>query len=50
MSTYHKINSIYKRDITKKGAPFIYGEFACPEVEYPLGTAPRDLPDSPDGG
>ena len=31
---YHKINSIYKRDITQRNNPFIVGEWAEPEFEY----------------
>ena len=27
---YHKINSIYKRDMTKKNKPFLFGKFADP--------------------
>jgi ATP-dependent RNA circularization protein (DNA/RNA ligase family) len=33
MKEYHKINSIYKRDMSKKTAPFIIGEYAEPEFE-----------------
>ena len=31
---YHKINSIYKRDMTKRHAPFLIGEWAEPEFDY----------------
>jgi ATP-dependent RNA circularization protein (DNA/RNA ligase family) len=31
---YHKINSIYKRDMSKPGAPFIVGEWSEPAFEY----------------
>lgn len=31
---YHKIQSIYERDMGKKHKPFIIGEFTCPEFEY----------------
>ena len=34
MEEYHKINSIYKRDMTKKNAPFIIGEYSEPEFDY----------------
>ncbi len=34
MNEYHKINSIYKRDMTKPNNPFIIGEFAEPEIAY----------------
>lgn len=34
MREYHKINSIYKRDMTQKKAPFILGEYSEPEFEY----------------
>jgi len=34
METYHKINSIFKRDMSTKNKLFIFGEFAEPEVEY----------------
>lgn len=34
MNTYHKINSVYKRDNTKKKAPFIIGDYSTPEIEY----------------
>ena len=31
---YHKINSIYKRDMSKPNAPFIVGEWAEPAFDY----------------
>lgn len=31
---YPKIQSIYKRDMSKKNKPFIIGKFSCPEFEY----------------
>lgn len=31
---YHKINSVYKRDMTKPKAPFIVGEFSEDSFEY----------------
>lgn len=31
---YHKINSTYKRDMTKPHAPFLIGEWAEPEFDY----------------
>jgi len=31
---YHKINSIYKRDMSKPNAPFIVGEWADPAFDY----------------
>jgi len=34
MNEYHKINSIFKRDMTKPNNPFIIGEYASPEIEY----------------
>lgn len=34
MKTYHKINSLFKRDASKKGNPLIYGEWSVPEFEY----------------
>lgn len=33
MNEYHKINTIYKRDMTKNGK-IIEGEYSCPEFEY----------------
>lgn len=34
MKEYPKINSVYKRDMTKRNAPFILGEYSEPEFEY----------------
>lgn len=34
MKEYIKINSIYKRDMSKKNSPFIIGEYSEPEFEY----------------
>lgn len=34
MNKYHKINSIFKRDATKKGHPLIVGDWSIPEFEY----------------
>lgn len=34
MKEYHKINSIFKRDLTKKNKPFIVGDWAEPEFGY----------------
>lgn len=34
MKKYHKINSIYKRDMSQKNAPFIIGEYSKPEFKY----------------
>lgn len=31
---YHKINSIFKRDMTKPNRPFVVGEWAQPEFAY----------------
>ena len=31
---YHKIQSIYKRDMEHPQKPFKFGEFTCPEFEY----------------
>ena len=31
---YHKINSIYKRDMSKPNAPFIVGEWSEPAFDY----------------
>lgn len=31
---YHKIDSIFKRDMTKPNNPFIIGEYSRPEFEY----------------
>jgi hypothetical protein len=36
---YHKINSIFKRDMEKKGCPFIIGAWARPELEYLANNA-----------
>jgi len=33
MKEYHKINSLYKRDMSKRQAPFIIGDYAEPEFE-----------------
>jgi len=33
MKKYHKINSIFKRDMTNNGK-FILGEYSCPEFKY----------------
>ena len=33
MKYYHKINSVFNRDMSKKGAPFIMGEWSRPEFE-----------------
>lgn len=32
-SFYGKINTLYKRDMTKKGSPIIEGDYVCPEIE-----------------
>ena len=34
MKEYHKINSIYKRDMSKPNKPFILGDWAEPEFAY----------------
>ena len=34
MTEYHKINSIFKRDMTKPKKPFIVGEYSDPAIEY----------------
>jgi ATP-dependent RNA circularization protein (DNA/RNA ligase family) len=34
MIEYNKINSIFKRDMTKPNNPFIIGEYACLEFQY----------------
>lgn len=34
MKKYHKIHGIFKRDTTKKGNPFIIGDYSLPEFEY----------------
>ena len=34
MTTYHKIQSIFKRDMEKPGHPLIIGEYSEPEFEY----------------
>ncbi len=34
MKQYHKIQSIFKRDMSKPNKPFILGEWAEPEFEY----------------
>ena len=34
MKQYHKINSIFKRDMVQKSHPFIMGAYADPAVEY----------------
>jgi len=34
MNPYHKINSIYKRDLSLPNKPFILGEYTCKEFEY----------------
>ena len=39
MSEYHKIQSIYKRDMTSKRKTLIEGEWTLPEFEYLAGNA-----------
>jgi hypothetical protein len=34
MKEYHKIQTIFKRDMTQKKAPLILGEYSLPEFEY----------------
>jgi hypothetical protein len=34
MKEYSKINTIFKRDMTKKGSPIIIGDYSAPEFEY----------------
>ena len=34
MNEYHKINSIFMRDMDKPGSPFIAGKYAAAEIEY----------------
>lgn len=34
MKEYHKINSIFKRDMSKPNKPFILGDWAEPEFDY----------------
>ena len=34
MEQYHKINTMFKRDIEQKKKPLIYGAWATPEIEY----------------
>lgn len=38
MDEYHKIDSIYKRDMSKPNAPFIVGEWANPVFGYLAGN------------
>src|SRR3990167_9020092 len=38
MNQYHKIDSIYKRDMSKPNAPFIVGEWANPLFGYLAGN------------
>lgn len=37
MKEYHKINSVFKRDMTKPNKPFILGEWAEPEFDFLQG-------------
>ena len=34
MGKYHKINTVFKRDMEKKGHPLIAGDWSCPEFKY----------------
>ena len=34
MKEYHKIDSIFKRDMTKPNKPFIMGEYCDEAIEY----------------
>ena len=34
MKEYHKINTIFKRDMTSKSKNLIIGEYSTPEFEY----------------
>lgn len=38
MKTYHKINTIFKRDLSLKRKPLIYGEWSEKEFEYLANT------------
>jgi hypothetical protein len=38
MKTYHKIQSVFKRDMDAKGHPFIDGAWTLPEFEYLAGN------------
>lgn len=31
---YHKINSVFKRDMSNPSKPFLVGDYSCPEFEY----------------
>jgi len=48
MKEYHKIESIFKRDMNTRGHPFIEGAWTCPEFEY-LAGLPWDWTEKIDG-
>ena len=48
MSEYHKIQTIFKRDMTQKHKPLIEGEWTLPEFEY-LADLPWEFTEKVDG-
>lgn len=48
MYEYHKINSLFKRDMTQKHKPFLEGEWSAPEFEY-LANCSWDFTEKIDG-